>query len=251
MNNKQDNFKYILFLMIIFITACTGEQHQDVNLPPLDSRLALESIEVMDGFRVELFASEPLVQDPAAMEVDEFGRIYVVEMRGYPLNASGLGRVKLLEDTNGDGYPDNYTIFADSLAFPKGIMRWKNGVLVTDAPNLYYLEDSTGDGKADIKEVILTGFARSNPQHNFNTPIYGLDNWIHLANGGTIWTETYNELFGDREVKCIFMEWMTRLYFRKMLPAGMCVFGQTLMKLKTVRPGLNLVIHSTPGDDIF
>jgi putative membrane-bound dehydrogenase-like protein len=198
MNNKQDNFKYILFLMIIFITACTGEQHQDVNLPPLDSRLALESIEVMDGFRVELFASEPLVQDPAAMEVDEFGRIYVVEMRGYPLNASGLGRVKLLEDTNGDGYPDNYTIFADSLAFPKGIMRWKSGVLVTDAPNLYYLEDSTGDGKADIKEVILTGFARSNPQHNFNTPIYGLDNWIHLANGGTIWTETYNELFGDR-----------------------------------------------------
>ena len=198
MNNKQDNFKYILFLMIIFITACTGEQHQQVYQPPLDGRQALESIEVMDGFRVELFASEPLVQDPAAMEVDEFGRIYVVEMRGYPLNASGMGRVKLLEDTNGDGYPDSYTIFADSLAFPKGIMRWKNGVLVTDAPHLYYLEDSTGDGKADIREIILSGFARSNPQHNFNTPIYGLDNWIYLANGGTIWTETYHELFGDR-----------------------------------------------------
>jgi putative membrane-bound dehydrogenase-like protein len=198
MNNNPGLPLFLSGILAILFGACSGEQYQEVYLPPLDGRQALESIEVMDGFRVELFASEPLVQDPAAMEVDESGRIYVVEMRGYPLDASGLGRVKLLEDTSGDGYPDSYTIFADSLAFPKGIMRWKKGVLVTDAPHLYYLEDSTGDGKADIKEVILTGFARSNPQHNFNTPIYGLDNWIHLANGGTIWTETYEELFGDR-----------------------------------------------------
>jgi putative membrane-bound dehydrogenase-like protein len=185
----------------MILLSCTGLEEDTAHhsfVPPLDGGDALASIEIMDGFRLELFAAEPLIQDPVAMEVDEYGRIYVVEMRSYPLDASGLGRVKLLEDASGDGYPDSYTIFADSLAFPNGIMRWKNGLLVTDAPYLYYLEDSTGDGKADIKEIILTGFARSNPQHNYNTPLYGLDNWIYLANGGTIRTETYEELFGDQ-----------------------------------------------------
>ncbi|MEX2397109.1 MAG: PVC-type heme-binding CxxCH protein, partial [Balneolales bacterium] len=154
-----------------------------------------------DDLKIELFVSEPLVTDPVAMEIDEEGRIYVVEMRSYPMNASGLGRVKLLEDTTGDGIPDSYTIFADSLAFPKGIMRWKKGILVTDAPHLYYLQDTTGDGVADKKDVMLTGFARSNPQHNFNTPIYGIDNWIYLANNNTIGTETFSDLFGDRGSK--------------------------------------------------
>ncbi len=207
MNTKNTAAGLCSLLLIITLSACATEaDHSDrVSFqPPLDGQAALESIEVMEGFRVEMFAAEPLVQDPAAMEIDEQGRIYVVEMRSYPLDDSGLGRVKLLEDTNGDGFPDSYTIFADSLKFPKGVMRWKNGILVTDAPHLYYLEDSTGDGKADIREIMLTGFALSNPQHNFNTPIYGLDNWIYLANGGIIRTETYADLFGDSGSKVRF-----------------------------------------------
>ncbi|MEX2640560.1 MAG: PVC-type heme-binding CxxCH protein [Balneolales bacterium] len=187
-------------LCLLSMSHCSGGGSGQTGtlVSPLDGPDALSSIEVMEGFRVELFAGEPLIEDPAAMEVDEQGRVYVVEMRSYPLDGSGLGRVKLLEDSSGDGLPDSYTVFADSLMFPNGIMRWKQGVLVTDAPHLYYLEDTTGDGIADKKEIMLTGFARSNPQHNFNTPLYGLDNWIYLANNGTIGTDTYADLFGDR-----------------------------------------------------
>ena len=67
-----------------------------------------------------------------------------------------MGRIKLLEDTNGDGIPDRSTIFADSLTMPTGVMRWKKGILVTDAPDLLYFEDTDGDGKADVRRVVLT-----------------------------------------------------------------------------------------------
>jgi putative membrane-bound dehydrogenase-like protein len=137
---------------------------------------ALADFEVADGLEIELFAAEPLVADPVAMEIDENGLVYVVEMHGYPLDKSGTGRVKILTDTDADGYPDQATVFADSLVLPTGIMRWKKGVIVTDPPHVWYLEDQNGDHRADLKKILLTGFALSNPQHNVNTPIFGLDN---------------------------------------------------------------------------
>jgi putative membrane-bound dehydrogenase-like protein len=174
--------------------------------PPYEVEDALRTFDLAEGFRIEPFASEPLVMDPVAMEVDELGRVYVVEMPGYPLDVEGSGRVKLLTDTDGDGYPDSATLFADGLVLPTGVMRWRDGILVTDAPHVWYFEDTNGDGRADVRRVVLTGFARSNPQHNFNTPLYGLDNWIYLANNGTIWTETYAHLFGDRGAEIHFPE---------------------------------------------
>jgi putative membrane-bound dehydrogenase-like protein len=166
--------------------------------PPFGVEEALRTFRIANGFRVEPFAAEPLIADPVAMEVDEHGRIYVVEMPGYPLDVHGSGRVKLLTDTTGDGIPDTATLFADRLTLPTGVMRWKNGILVTDAPHVWYLEDTDGDGRADVRRPVLSGFALSNPQANVNTPIFGLDGWIHLANNGTIWTETFRDLFGDR-----------------------------------------------------
>lgn len=166
--------------------------------PPYAPDEAINTMEVEEGFRVERFAAEPLVQDPVAMTIDERGRVYVVEMPGYPLDTGGSGRVKLLQDSDGDGYPDTATLFAEGLRLPNGVMRWKKGVLVTDPPDVLYLEDTDTDGVADVREVILTGFALSNPQHNANTPLYGLDNWIYIANNGTIsWTEKYADPFGD------------------------------------------------------
>ncbi len=137
------------------------------------------------------------------MMIDENGKMYVVEMHGYPLDESGTGKIKLLTDSNGDGQIDNSIVFSDGLTLPTGIMRWKNGVIVTDAPDVIYLEDTNDDGKADVRETILTGFALSNPQHNLNNPLYGLDNWIYLAHESSVATQAYKKEFGD-EGEAIF-----------------------------------------------
>ena len=165
---------------------------------------ALSTFELEEGFQMELIAYEPLVSDPVDMEIDEFGRLYVVEMPGYPIDKSGTGRIRLLSDSNGDGVMDESTVFAEDLLLPNGILRWKKGVLVTDAPNVLYLEDIDGDGVADVRDTVLTGFSLSNPHVNVNNPVYGLDNWIHLAHLGHIGTRKYEDLFGDRGSEIVF-----------------------------------------------
>ncbi|GAA5220878.1 c-type cytochrome [Membranihabitans marinus] len=163
------------------------------GLSPKD---ALSSFELAEGFQIESVASEPLISDPIAMEIDEEGRMYVLEMHGYPLDLSGSGVVKLLSDTDGDGTMDQSQVFVDNLILPTGIMRWKQGILVTDPPNILYFEDKDRDGQADFRDTILTGFARTNPQHNSNTPIYGFDNWIYVGNESVYTAKVFPELFG-------------------------------------------------------
>ncbi|HZB13009.1 MAG TPA: PVC-type heme-binding CxxCH protein [Chryseolinea sp.] len=158
---------------------------------------SLTSFEIEEGFKIELIASEPLIGDPVDMEIDEHGRLYVVEMPGYPLDKSGSGKIKILADTNGDGRMDKSITFAENLILPNSVMRWKKGLLVTDAPNVLYFEDTDDDGKSDIRDTLLTGFALSNPQHNLNSPLLGIDNWIYLAHEGAVSTETYQQEFGD------------------------------------------------------
>jgi putative membrane-bound dehydrogenase-like protein len=192
--------------LLVFFGACQppGGPVPPATDPPYASDVALATFEIAPGFRIEPFAAEPLVMDPVAMEIDEAGRLYVVEMPGYPLDTGGSGRIKLLTDTDGDGRPDTSTVFADSLVLPNGILRWKQGVLVTDAPDVLYLADTDGDGRADVREVVLTGFARSNPQHNLNTPVYGLDNGIYLAHEGSITPVVYPDLFNDEGMEVYF-----------------------------------------------
>lgn len=179
---------FLLISLSIFI-ACGTQQNQS---DPLNS------FEIADGFQIELMAMEPLIADPVDMVIDELGRWYVVEMHGYPLDVSGSGKVKRLLDTDEDGYPDEAVVFADSLVFPTGIMRWKEGFLVTDPPNVLYLEDTDDDGRADKREIVLTGFARSNPQHNVNNPEYGIDNFIYISHESAVSTKNYEDILGDR-----------------------------------------------------
>lgn len=117
------------------------------------------------------------------MEIDEYGRMYVVEMKGVPFDQSGTGSLKILTDTNGDGILDQSSIFADSLIMSSGVMRWKKGLLVTDSPQVYYFEDVDEDNKADIRKIILRGFDSTDHDYNINNPLLRLDNWIYLANG--------------------------------------------------------------------
>ena len=165
--------------------------------PPYAAPETLSHFRIESGFRIELVAAEPDVQSPIAMDIDERGRWFVVEMPGYPLDTRPTGRIRLLEDTDGDGTPDRSSVFADHLVLPSGVMRWKRGVIVTSAPDVLYLEDTDGDGKADRREVLVTGFARTNPQHMVNTPVFGLDGWIYLAHEGPAEAVIYTDLFGD------------------------------------------------------
>jgi putative membrane-bound dehydrogenase-like protein len=176
------NFPLSIILLFaslsILIVGCHNKSSSPFSKSAED---AMSTFKLAPGFKIELVASEPLLNDPVAMTVDEYGRMYVVEMPGMPSNKSGIGKVILLSDTNGDGKMDSSTVFADSLILPTGVMRWKNGVIVTDPPNVYYMEDTNADGKADIRKTMLTGFDTSNLEANVNNPMYGLDNWIYLA----------------------------------------------------------------------
>jgi len=179
---------FALLLLCCFY-ACKNVQQEQVpetSYAGLSPQQALNSFQLPEGLKIELVASEPMISDPVAMEVDEHGNMYVLELHGYPLDTSGTGKIKLLSDTNGDGIPDKSTLFADHLRLPTGLMRWKKGLIVVDVPEVLYLEDSDNDGKADIKKTMLTGIALTNPQHIANTPIFGLDNWIYLAHMGVV-----------------------------------------------------------------
>src|SRR3989475_11459249 len=115
--------------------------------PPYNPRAALRTIHVDQGFHIELFVSEPMIKSPVAMDWDENGRIYVAEDTGYPLDTRPIGRIVLLEDTNGDGIPDRSTVFADHIVMPNGVMCWKGGVLVTAAPDVWFFKDTAGGGE--------------------------------------------------------------------------------------------------------
>lgn len=148
---------------------------------------ALRSMVVRAGFRVELMACEPLTMDPVAFAWGFDGKLWVVEMADYPLGIDGKGtpggRVRFLEDRDGDGRYDASTLFLDGLSYPNGIMPWRNGVLVTCAPEIFYAEDTDGDGKADLRKPLYRGFGEGNPQHRVNGLRWGLDNWVYCANG--------------------------------------------------------------------
>ncbi len=156
--------------------------------PPLSPAESLKKLHVPSGFRVELAAAEPLVLDPVAFDWDERGRLWVVEMADYPLGMDGKGkpggRVRILEDTKGDGHYDKATLFADGLNFPNGILTWRDGAIITAAPEILLLRDTDGDGKTDERRVLVSGLQEGNQQLRANGLRWGLDNWVHVAIGG-------------------------------------------------------------------
>ena len=156
---------------------------------PKSPQESLAALRVRPGFQAELVASEPLVIDPVAFDWGPDGKLWVVEMRDYPLGIDGHGKsggvIKYLEDTDGDGRYDKATIFLEGVNFPNGVMAWRKGVIVSAAPEIFYAEDTDGDGKADVRTPILVGFNQGNQQHRINGFEYGLDNWVYAANGGS------------------------------------------------------------------
>ncbi len=140
------------------------------------------------ALEISLFAAEPDVVDPVALTFDAAGRMYVVEMRDYPYGFGPErkpgGTIRLLEDTNHDGKVDRSTVFAEHLSFPTSICAWNGGVLVASPPELIFLKDTDGDGRADVREVMFKGFTLGVTDSNFNGLRWGLDNRVHGLNGG-------------------------------------------------------------------
>lgn len=183
----------VLILLSLMACAYSVSQAADSSpFPDLPPRAPSESLETFDlhpDFKIELVASEPFIADPVAISFDENGALYVAEMRGYSeRREEKLGRIKRLIDRDGDGRMDEATVFAAGLMWPTGVLCYDGGVFVVAAPDLWYFKDHDGDGVADEKRVVLTGFSelasRLNVQQLPNNITWGSDQRIHIAEGG-------------------------------------------------------------------
>ena len=159
------------------------------RIPPTPSHLALQSFHIRPGFTAQLVAAEPLVADPVALAFDEAGAAWVVEMRDYSERRDeSLGSIRKLTDDDLDGRIDSASLFATGLPWPTAIACWDGGVFVGATPDIWYLKDTDGDGRADVQERIFTGFgsdgtaldpAKLNVQAMLNSFHWGLDQRIH------------------------------------------------------------------------
>lgn len=161
--------------------------HAQDKLPndPRDPATAVKMMTVPEGFSVEVVAAEPDIVNPVAMAIDERGRFWITESLEYPRHEAGPGkdRVKILEDTDGDGKADKFTVFLDGLNIPSGIAVGHGGVWVANAPDLLFVQDTDGDGKADKQEVVVTGFGRKDTHELPNSLTWGPDGWLYGLNG--------------------------------------------------------------------
>lgn len=156
-----------------------GPRYQD----PLSAEESAKLIQVPVGFDLELFASEPNIINPIAMEWDEKGRLWVIETVDYPntvLEDKGEGddRIKICEDTDGDGKADKFTVFADKLNIPTSIVFINGGIIVSQAPHFLFLKDTDGDDKADVRKIIIDGWGVFDTHAGPSNLQYGIDNQI-------------------------------------------------------------------------
>ncbi len=183
---SQNRIRTLLLAVFVISSCAKKENHPDqAAMTPEQSRAAMQ---LTEDFKVELFASEPQVVDPVEMVWDENGRIYVAEMMDYPDDPppgkDPLSRIRVLEDTDHDGKIDKSYIFADKLLQVSSMLPYKGGLIVGCAPDILFLKDTDGDGKADTREVLFTGWPKVNPEGRITNLRYGIDNWIYAANNG-------------------------------------------------------------------
>jgi mono/diheme cytochrome c family protein/glucose/arabinose dehydrogenase len=181
----------IIAAMLTSLLACstqTDSPGDEGPSPPKTPQEELASFRVEPGLKVQLVASEPMVQDPVVIQFDPDGRLWVVEMRGFMPNIEGegedepVGRVSILEDTDGDGEMDKSTIYLDSLIMPRSLAILDGGALVAENQALWVTEDLDGDLRADTKTLIDPDYAGSAlPEHSGNGLLRAADNWYYNA----------------------------------------------------------------------
>lgn len=149
-------------------------------LSPIESQ---KLIQIPVDFEMQLFAAEPDIVNPMAMAWDERGRLWIVEATDYPNNfretdGAANDRIKICEDTNGDGKADKFTVFADGLNIATSLVFANGGVIVSQPPHFVFLKDTDGDDKADTRENIITGWGKHDTHAGPSNLKYGFDNKI-------------------------------------------------------------------------
>jgi glucose/arabinose dehydrogenase/mono/diheme cytochrome c family protein len=192
----MSRFRWLLlmaaFAPLAVLSGSFGDPGDDLlkklNIPPspvLSPKDAIAAFKVAPGFRVELVAAEPLVQDPVAAAFDADGRLWVAEMRGYmpTIDASDekapVGRIVVLEDTDGDGVMDRSTVFLDGLVLPRSVLPLSDGVLVGETGKLWWCRSTKNDLKCDDKKLVGEYPVGGNPEYGANSLTPALDNWIY------------------------------------------------------------------------
>jgi mono/diheme cytochrome c family protein len=164
-------------------------QTADATSPVRTPEDEMRTFALPPGYRVELVASEPMVQEPILIDWDPDGRLWVVELLGYMQDLPATtereptGRISVLEDLDDDGKMDKKTVFLDGLILPRALKVLDRGVLVGEPPNLWFARDTNGDLRADTKDVVVTPYGRAdaNVEHNANGLLWALDNWMHTS----------------------------------------------------------------------
>lgn len=165
---------------------------------PMTVKGSMERTQVPADMTLQLFASEPEIRKPIAFTWDERGRLWVCETSDYPHGAKpadgiGTDSVRICEDTNGDGKADKFTVFADKLNIPTGIVFANGGIIVSQPPRFLFLKDTNGDDKADERTEIITGWGIGDTHAQASSLHYGYDNWIY----GCVGYSGYNGKVGD------------------------------------------------------
>src|SRR4051794_848022 len=154
---------------------------------PLAPAESMKHISTPGGFRVELFAAEPDIIKPIAITWDDRGRAWIAETVDYPNEmqppGEGHDRIKICEDTDGDGKADKFTIFADRLSIPTSLVHANGGLVVAQAPDMLFLQDTDGDDRADVRKVLFSGWGTRDTHSGPSNMRLGLDGWIYLTVG--------------------------------------------------------------------
>ena len=148
----------------------------------------LKALKVPDGMELSLFAAEPMITNPTAIDIDTKGRVWVAEIQWYRRAAKTppADKIKVLEDTNGDGKADKVTVFADGLFCPMSVCVAGDKVYVATSPDLWVFEDKDGDLKADgPPKKLLTGFGGYNHDHGAHSLVLGPDHKWWMSHGDT------------------------------------------------------------------
>ena len=173
------------------------------DIPPPDPEVEKASFKVADGFEVNLWAADPLLAKPAQISFDRQGRLWVASSETYPqlnVNQDPSDRILILEDTDGDGAADKSSVYYDQLIIPGGVLPDGNGgAYVAHGEELLHLHDRNGDGRADAREVLLSGFGSEDTHHTLHRLRWGPGGLLYMLQGYYIGTHV-ETLYGPRRL---------------------------------------------------